>query len=214
MSKSTDALRPTTVPFTTDKVTAVFTHLDKPDTKFCDRGWYKIVFRVTLDEGKKLQSKLKAVLADWTRDLKKAGIEQAKTLNPVGGKLKTDDDGTECYWFEAKMRPSFKSRKSGDTIEQRPQVLDAQLKPMNELVGSGSTVKVSFRATAYNTPQATGITLRLNAVQVLELVRVGEQNDTGFGVEEGFATEPSEASEKTNSVATTLEAEPASATNF
>ncbi len=212
MTKQTDAVRPITVPLTTQLVTAVFTHLDQPDTKFCDRGWYKIVFRVSLDEGEKLQSKLKGILKDWTTELKKAGVPPAKTLNPVGGKLKQDDDGTECYWFEAKMRPNFKSRKSGEMIKQRPQVLDAQLKPMVELVGSGSKVKVSFKATAYNTPQATGITLRLNAVQVLDLVRVGEQNDTGFGVEEGFSTEPSPVGETTNSSSEV--AEPASAANF
>ena len=216
--KNNDALRPTLVPFATQKVTAVFTHLDKPDTAFDDKGFYKIVFRMTEKEGKVLNKQLNAILDDWVALVTK---EKGKpsTINPCGGKLK-DEDGAKCYWFTAKMRPGYKSRKSGDMIAQRPQVLDAALQPMNEIVGSGSTVRVSFKAAPYNTPMACGVTMRLSAVQVIDLVRIGGSVEgLGFSAEEGYSTtdELTTAPETTNS-AVTLEAvtaaEPASATDF
>jgi len=182
---------------TTGEVKAIWTHLDKPDTHFDDVGWYKITFRMSEPEGIKLNSQLSKLLEQQKAEYENAG-KQIRSVNPVEGKKVEEDDGTVAYDFTAKLRPYFKSKKDGSRITQRPKVLDAQLKPMGEIVGKGSDVKVNFKVVPYNTPMAMGLTLRLVAVQVINLVQiasVGSGEDHGFAVvEEGFSSESEPAS--------------------
>lgn len=176
---------------TTGEVKAIWTHLLEPDTHFDEVGWFKITFRMNEKEGDKLNKQLTELLDGYKKSLEEEG-KKVRSVNPCEGKKFTEDDGTTCYDFTAKLRPHFKSKKDGSKIEQRPKVLDAQLKPMGELIGKGSDVKVNFKVVPYNTPMATGLTLRLGAVQVINLVSVGSggQEDHGFAVvEEGFSSE-------------------------
>jgi hypothetical protein len=62
-------------------------------------------------------------------------------------------------------------------------------------LGTGSKVKVNFSPIPYSTQMGTGVTLRLAAVQVIDLVQWTGGNDTtsGFEVEEGFSSSESSA---------------------
>lgn len=191
---------------TTGEVKSVWTHLLEPDTHFDDVGWYKITFRMSEPEGIKLNSQLSKLLEEQKAEYENAG-KKIRSVNPVEGKKVEEDDGTVAYDFTAKLRPFFKSKKDGSKITQRPKVLDAQLKPMGELIGKGSDVKVNFKVVPYNTPMAMGLTLRLVAVQVINLVSVndGGSEDHGFAVvEEGFSStqEPSTSGSTTPKGAT------------
>ena len=203
---------------TTGEVKSVWTHLQEPDTHFDDVGWYKITFRMSEPEGIKLNSQLTKLLEDYKKSLEVEG-KSIRSVNPCEGKKITEDDGTITYEYSAKLRPYFKSKKDGSRITQRPKVLDAQLKPMGEMVGRGSDVKVNFKVVPYNTPMATGITLRLVAVQVINLVQVGTMSSNeghGFAVvEEGFSseTEPSSGGSTTKASSDT-QPELASAADF
>jgi hypothetical protein len=144
------------------------------------------------------------------KDEKRAGKEPTLMAIPVKDFI--DDDGVECLDFRFKMKPSYKSAKTGEIVLNTPKVFDAQLKPMTELVGRGSKVKVNFTADKYTCPLGVGVALRLSAVQVIDLVAVGDKNDPegfGFSTEEGFVSsgEPEKAPEQASDATTGTEVE-------
>jgi hypothetical protein len=206
------------VAMTTPEATAVYTHLSEPDIKFEKPGWYKITFSLPDKDAKAFEKTLNGELQAHLKALKVNGDTPTK-VNPVEGKRITAPDGKEQILFTAKLRPYFTSNKDDSKIYQRPQVFDGMAKPMGELIGSGSKVKVAMHLIRYNTAMATGVTLRLKAVQCLNLVRVGgnEAEDHGFGVIEGGF----ESTTKDEPISTTVtisstpnEIDPSSASDF
>lgn len=193
---------------TTPKGIALYPYLDKPDTKFDDIGVYQLSLRLLKDEGITLQNQLQTILDKHT-DLITKQTGKTPKIQPLPVKENMDSEGNEVLDFKFKLKPQLRTR-SGEIIEQRPQVFDAGLKPMNRVpVGNGSTVKVSFVAAPYQAPIGAGVSLRLAAVQVLDLVRYNGGAETGFNAEEGFSIveEPKApvAPEEPSSVAETEE---------
>ena len=98
---------------------------------------------------------------------------------------------------EGKVRVSFKCRariepKDKDPFDFKPALFDAKLKPINSNIGGGSTLKVAFEAIPYYTALVgAGITLRLKAVQVLDLKEYSGASGAsyGFDEEDGYARE-------------------------
>jgi hypothetical protein len=174
---------------TTPKGIALYPHLDKPDTKFDDVGVYQLSLRLAKEEGVELQNTLQEILNKHTDLIKKQTGKDPK-IQPLPIKENSDAEGNEVLDFKFKLKPQLRTR-SGEIIEQRPQIFDAGLKPMGKVgIGNGSTVKVSFVAAPYQAPIGAGVTLRLNAVQVIDLVQYnGGAESSGFAVEEGFSFE-------------------------
>ena len=109
-----------------------------------------------------------------------------------------DNDGMETgeIRFKFGMKKSFVTR-DGETIEQHPQVFDSKgnlITDKSFRIGNGSVCKVSYFMSPYHNKGRAGVSLRLKAVQVLELVHYGVQTDPGdFGFsqeEAGFAYDP------------------------
>lgn len=78
---------------------------------------------------------------------------------------------------------------SDNTVNKPPLVVDASTKPMTDIIGNGSKVKVRFSLFNY-TNHGGGTTAILKAIQVLDLVEyvpVGS-SEGGFQVEEGFVS--------------------------
>lgn len=165
---------------------AQYSYLAEPDTKWNDEGVYTVTLRLPKKgEGATLKKSLDKLLDEQVKEVTATNGKEPKIL-PLPIREGVADDGTAVLDFKFKMKPSFKS-KTGERIEQRPKVFDSALKPMTELVGRGSTVKVNFMPAAYSTTLGTGVTLRLYAVQVLNLVEAGGGGDA-FSVEEGGFT--------------------------
>ena len=61
------------------------------------------------------------------------------------------------------------SKANGDR-NQQPQLVDAEKKPLDKIVGNGSKVKVMYKSYDWNYKGKTGKGLDLQAVQVLDLV--------------------------------------------
>tara|TARA_R100000656_G_scaffold58924_1_gene45895 strand:+ start:198 stop:656 length:459 start_codon:yes stop_codon:yes gene_type:complete len=74
------------------------------------------------------------------------------------------------------------NKASGDKNTQ-PQLVDADKKPLEKIVGNGSKVKVMYKPYEWNFKGKKGIGLDLQAVQVLDLVEYIPQED--FNVESG-----------------------------
>ena len=61
------------------------------------------------------------------------------------------------------------SKPNGDK-NQQPQLVDAEKKPLDKIVGNGSKVKVMYKSYDWNYKGKTGKGLDLQAVQVLDLI--------------------------------------------
>lgn len=72
------------------------------------------------------------------------------------------------------------SKANGDK-NQQPQLVDAEKKPLDKIVGNGSKVKVMYKSYDWNYKGKTGKGLDLQAVQVLDLVEYTPKED--FSVE-------------------------------
>ena len=173
--------------FVSPKGIAYYPYLTKPDTKFNADGEYKVSMIVAGDADSKA--------IDFMTEQHEDAVAKARKEN-AGKRVKEgdlpfieNDDGTVTFKFKLKAKVT---PKNGDTFEQKPALFDAKGKPLTgaQNIGGGSTIKVSYEVVPYYTAIAgAGISLRLKAVQVIELKEYsggGTAESYGFGEEEGF----------------------------
>lgn len=156
--------------FTSPKGRASYPSLTSPDTRFSAEGVYKTGLIVSEKDAEKLIETLKEVFVEEFG---------AKKLNTAKMPYKANDDGTVTFNFKSKQKPKLfdsKGQPIRDSVELK--------------VGSGSVVKIAGAAKAYNAGGSSGVTLYLNAVQIIDLV---EYSSSPFGAEDGSF----EASEET-----------------
>lgn len=189
------ATKPKLQRYTTPAGIAQYPYLSKPDTKFNPDGEYKISLEIPADEAQAITAFLDEQLA--------VSIATAKKEN-AGKKIKegdapysvNDETGAVSVRFKLKAKVT---PKNGDAFEQKPAIFDAKGKPImgDAKVGGGSKVKVAYELVPYYTAIAgAGISLRLKAVQVIDLKEFsgGASADAfGFGKEDGYEAEDSPA---------------------
>lgn len=176
--------------YTTPKGTAKYPWLSTPDTKFNPDGDYKVTLSVPVAEADTIMQFLDEQLA--------ASEALAKKNNP-GKKVKVADapykideeNGTLEISFKLKARVTM---QNGDSFEQKPALFDAKGKPLTDVnVGGGSKIKVSYECVPFYTALiGAGISLRLRAVQVIDLVEFTGGADAGaygFEEEDGYAAQ-------------------------
>ena len=180
------------VRFTTEVGTAKWPHLNKPDTKFNKEGDYKVSLVLDEEGAKKIQSEMRTVLDEFI----------AK-MSPLPVRDEVDDSGNPTGNSEIKFKlKAVGGGRGGETWQQRPILIDAKRKPMTETIGGGSKIRIGCEIVPYSTAATgTGITLRLKAVQVIELVEIsngGSIESWSFNQEDGFTTsgKPSQDSEE------------------
>ena len=105
---------------------------------------------------------------------------------------KETEEPTGNIIFKFKMKASGKDKKTGKPWSRKPTIFDAAGKPMVNppSIWGGTVGKVSFEVGPYfvQGQVMAGISLSLNAVQIIEL-RSGGGGDAashGFGAEEGY----------------------------
>lgn len=201
----------------TPKGTFVWPRLNAPDTKFKPEGEYSVKLRLTGEQAEPLIERInKAAQAGFEQI--KAELEQKMAEAKTGadkGKLKTalskltlqepsvkaayDDEGNETgdFEFAFKMPASgvYKTGpKKGQKWTARPDVFDAKGKKLEVIpdIWGGTVGYVAFELRPYYTPASNvaGVSLRLTAVKLIEVVSGGQGRDAnayGFGgEEEGF----------------------------
>jgi hypothetical protein len=172
-------------------------------------GEYKVQLILTEAEAQPLIEKLQplfdAAISEGHEKFKELKVEQRKKL----GELKVNDiyateydqeteDPTGNLIFKFTMKASGKDKKGG-TWERKPALFDAKGTPLKDVKGiwGGTVGKVSFDVSPYFIPGsgAAGIKLRLNAVQVIDLVSGGGRDAEGFGFEkeDGYEAETTES---------------------
>ena len=188
---------------------AVYPHLTKPDTRFVPEGQYQVKLRIPSEEAQDLIAQLDAAFAaaQETAKEKNQGKKIKEATKPYV--IEEDDEGNET----GNIVVSFKCKaqitdKQGNVRVNSPKLFDSKNKefPKDEEIWGGSTLRVAFNAVPYYTAMAgAGISLRLKAVQVIELVSGGGGGNGasyGFGEEDGYV-----APAATTNVATAADAE-------
>jgi hypothetical protein len=166
---------------------AVYPHLIKPDVKFNPLGEYKITLKLNKSEASKfiaeIDKYIEECLATFEKDGKGKKVKQAPKPYTVEG---------NNFFLKLKLKASGTNKKTQETYTQRPALFDAKKNPfpVEKSIWGGSKVKVAFDLVPYSVASiGAGVTARIKAVQIIELVQGGSKEDNLFKVEDGYTTE-------------------------
>lgn len=172
--------------YVTCKGKAIYPHLRTPDTFEGNDLGFTIRLMPSVEDAQKFEEFLRAEL-DKAASLPEFAGKKLNDRNALIGMGETQEGDTV---FKFKTKSTYKT-KSGDIMNRVIPIYDSQGKPLpkNVDVGHGSIVKVAFSIHPYyKTKTIKGLTLYLNAVQVLELVERSDERSAesfGFGAEAG-----------------------------
>lgn len=171
---------------------ASYPKIDRPDTKFDDNGQYSCDIVIPEADA---ETFMKRLIAYHKEKLGKAPSKSGNSMwEPV-----EDDDGEPTGDIKFKIKVKNKiSKKTGKLWDRKPRVFDAagNLIKGETNLGGGSKVKVSFELYDWESGGKEGISLQLQAIQILELVEYtgggASADEYGFGEEEGYVAEGEE----------------------
>lgn len=176
----------------TPEGTAKYPWLTEPDTRFNPEGEYSVLLVLPEDDPKTqaLVEKIENVFEEFKKTLKGSKLKQQPTL---GFEKEYTDDGDETgnLIFKFKAKTGYTDVKGNRKELQPPRLFDAELKPIpnGTPVWGGSTMIVNFTPQAYEHGKNLGVTLRLNACQIIQLVTGGGASADAFGFsqQEGYS---------------------------
>ena len=163
---------------------AIFPYLTEPNTKFNPIGEYKVNLSLEKDDATPIISKIEEAL------------EKARALAPQGKKPReaqlpyeeeTDENGNltgRCV-FKFKNKAQL-TTKDGRTVTMKPKLFDAKGNYLQEVesVWGGSILRVSADLIPYFVSAVgVGVSLRLKAVQIIDLIKADASNATSYGFE-------------------------------
>lgn len=182
------------IKLTTPVCKLLYPKLIEPETKFNPEGAYKLTAVVDAADAAELADALDALLTKHKASLKAQdpGKKDWKLADlPYGFE---EIDGKPSFLVKPKMKAKGIDR-DGRAWTSTPALFDAKGRPVKDrdaLKGmwSGTTAKVNFEACPFYQPAiGAGITLRLKAVQIIDLVESsGSAESFGFGEEDGWVT--------------------------
>jgi hypothetical protein len=185
---------------TTPKATLKYPKLIEPETKFSPEGHYKVTAIIPAEEAGPMADQLDALFEAHKASLKaQAPSQKFKAVDPSFGY--EEIDGKPCFTVSVKMKAKGMDR-DGRAWTASPALFDATGAPVRHReslrsMWSGTTGRVSFEACPFFQPAiGAGITLRLKAVQIIDLVESGGSADS-YGFQEeagGWASSETEAS--------------------
>jgi len=157
--------------------------LTKPDTKFDKDGHFKVNLVVSAEQAQPLIQQIDAEMKKSAEIAKEKNKKAVKLSNPPY-ELETDDTGAETGNVEFKFKRKAQIISAdGKVIPFKVAIFDSSGTPMTDTnVWSGSKMKVSAELVHWYTAMAgAGVSLRLRAVQITELVEGGSDNASGYG---------------------------------
>ena len=169
----------------------------EPDTKWNPLGDYSIYLQMSQANSAEMCERLEQIVQEeFSKAIKekpplKNTLTTQAVVNTVYDKDTGDDTGKVEFKFKLKAKGQ---RKDGSYYEQQPAVIDAKKQPLPKdmLIGNGSRVKVAFEPIPYimQSTKKVGVSLRLKAVQVIDLVEYGNSATSVFDEEDGFVAPP------------------------
>jgi hypothetical protein len=201
--------KPKSVNVLTPAGIAIFPKLNTPDTKFKAMGEYSVKLLLSAEDAQPIIDAYEKELATYFEAVKeelmkgdgksKAKAKALKLAADKPFKPEVDDNGDDTGNMVVNFKmPARIAREGKEDIVLRPDVFDAQGKKVVKVpeIWGGSKLRVSGQLRPFNAPIGVGVSLRLQAVQIIEL-RSGGSRDAagyGFGAEEGgFSAEDAPA---------------------
>lgn len=185
---------------TTPKGTFIFPKLDEPDYKFKENGEYSVKLRLSGADAENLRKNLEGRRDDWVARWKKENKKKPKVADLSVVEV-LDDEGNETGELDFKFAmPAHVSTKAGKEYDLSPALFDAKGRPVpaGTRIWGGTVGKVAYWVKEYEAPIGIGVSLKLEAAQIIELVAPGQQtaDNYGFGEEDGYEA-PADAPEDT-----------------
>ena len=169
----------------------------EPDTKWNPLGDYSIKLQLSQEEAAEMSERIEEIVQEeFKRAVKeKPPLKNTLTTQDVAQTVYDKDTGDDTGKVEFKFKLKAKvQRKDGTYYEQAPAVIDAKKQPLPKdmLIGNGSRVKVAFEPFPYimQSTKKVGVSLRLKAVQVIDLVEYGNSAASVFDEEDGYVAPP------------------------
>lgn len=184
---------------------AIYPRLNQPDTKFNAAGVYDCRLRLDPEDAEvaELVKKLtklrdtfhKQVVEELTKKNKKATIKKLKLRDVGTPDVNGDEEETGLIVLKGKTVASG-TYSDGKAWTRKPTIFDAKGHKLTKppLIYGGSDLKMACLARPYlmKTTFEIGVTLYLNAVQIIKLVSGGGPQDAagyGFAEEDGYEAE-------------------------
>lgn len=197
--------------FTTPTGVFKFPRLNEPDTKFKPEGEYTVKLVLSLENAQPLIDTLQplfdqAVAAGEAvykalpvKTRKQTEFKTTPFFSPIYDEQTEEETGDIEFTF--KMKASGTNKKTGKPWSRKPVIFDAKGTPLTKApaIWGGTVGKVSFSVPSmfddtdapgfYTTAAGAGLSMRLEAVQIIDLVSGAQRNAAGygFGEEEGFS---------------------------
>ena len=173
---------------------SLWTKVFEPDTRFVPEGEYSTQVVVpeaeAMDVCEQLEGIAQGKFDEAVKDNPK--LKNVLSIRDVVEK-EVDDNGnlTGNVIFKTKLKARIKAR-SGETYSQSVSVVDAKKTPMDgsQMIGNGSTIKVAVEPVPYlmQSTKQVGVSLRLKAMQVINLIEYGAPSTDVFDEEDGFVS--------------------------
>lgn len=189
--------------FTTPIGVAVYPKLNIPDTKYKPEGVFTIRLRLSAEDSLPLIEKIDALaearLNEEKAALIKAGKKAAATKVKMAAdkpyRATLDEEGEETGDFEFNFKMNHQVTFDGKTKLLFPKLFDSKGEkfPDDVQIWGGSKVKVAGQFNPFYTAAiGAGVSLRLSAVKVIDLVTSdgGNAESYGFGDDEDGYTAP------------------------
>ena len=171
---------------------AVYPHVTpgSPDSKFGDPV-YKCNLRLEGEDATQFIAKIEEMKVQAMKHL---GVKDL--IVPIVPAL-DDDKNVIPGAFDVKTKAkAFFKQADGSMVENHLTVVDAKKQPYdvsNGAIWGGSKLKLALNVGAVSTSIYSGLMLRINAVQVIDLVTGGQGGANAFDKEDGFTAEPKPA---------------------
>ena len=161
---------------TSPKGKAIFPHLTEPDTKYKAEGEYHVKLECNKSEGQNIIALIGSEIAKKVKEQHDQDPKKPMTKAPLPY-VEVNDKVV----FNFKMKASGIRKSDGKHFTQKPVLVNADLSPVEPdmQIWGDSILKITFEPYAWNMPIGIGCTLRLKAVQVLELVTGKSSNTLG-----------------------------------
>lgn len=183
------------VRLTTPVCKFLYPKLIEPETRFNPEGTYKLNAVIPAAEADEVSGALEELMTRHKASLKAQAPSDFKFKLAEPSYLFEEVDGAPCFVMKVKQNASGVDRSTGKRWTAAPALFDSRgalIKDRESLrsMWSGTMGRVSFDACPfYVSAVGAGITLRLKAVQIIDLVEGGGSAESfGFGEEEGWTT--------------------------
>jgi len=161
---------------------AYYPHLRTPDTYQGKELGFTVQLKLNQEDTIKMQALLEKELQETEREL-----GRGKRYNNPSIGSKEDANGDILFKFKTKTH--FIDNE-GNRIERTVPIFDAKGVPIKGDITYGSKIRVAFSPAPYYMSKTTnGLSLYLNAVQVIEMANAGSSSMGAFGfdIEEGYS---------------------------